>query len=85
MDTLTIIITVSLVVVVILVLVVYNNVLHNRITDTAVENDRLKRENNSLEKENKELADELDVVTGGSARLRAFRELQDNSNNPINK
>ena len=56
---------IGLVAVVVLVLIVYNSMLHNRITDTAIENDRLKRENNSLEKENKELADELDVVTGG--------------------
>ena len=65
MDTLLIIILIGLVAVVVLVLIVYNSMLHNRITDTAIENDRLKRENNSLEKENKELADELDVVTGG--------------------
>ena len=57
---------IGLVAVVVLVLIVYNSMLHNRITDTAIENDRLKRENNSLEKENKELADELDVVTGGT-------------------
>lgn len=68
MDTLLIIILIGLVAVVVLVLIVYNSMLHNRITDTAIENDRLKRENNSLEKENKELADELDVVTGGSCR-----------------
>lgn len=66
MDTLLIIILIGLVAVVVLVLIVYNSMLHNRITDTAIENDRLKRENNSLEKENKELADELDVVTGGN-------------------
>ena len=66
MDTLLIIIMIGLVAVVVLVLIVYNSMLHNRITDTAIENDRLKRENNSLEKENKELADELDVVTGGT-------------------
>lgn len=68
MDTLLIIILIGLVAVVVLVLIVYNSMLHNRITDTAIENDRLKRENNSLEKENKELADELDVVTGGGMR-----------------
>ena len=66
MDTLLIIIMIGLVAVVVLVLIVYNSMLHNRITDTAIENDRLKRENNSLEKENKVLADELDVVTGGT-------------------
>ena len=66
MDTVLIIIMIGLVAVVVLVLIVYNSMLHNRITDTAIENDRLKRENNSLEKENKELADELDVVTGGT-------------------
>ena len=66
MDTLLIIIMIGLVAVVVLVLIVYNSMLHNRITDTAIENDRLKRENNSLEKENTELADELDVVTGGT-------------------
>ena len=68
MDTLLIIIITGLVVVIALVLVVYNSILHNRLTDSAVENDRLKRENTSLEKENKELADELDVVTGGMSR-----------------
>ncbi len=70
MDTLLIIILIGLVAVVVLVLIVYNSMLHNRITDTAIENDRLKRENNSLEKENKELADELDVVTGGARTAR---------------
>ena len=65
MDTLLIIIIVGLVAVLVLVLIVYNILLHNRITDTAIENDRLKREKNSLEKENRVLADELDVVTGG--------------------
>lgn len=65
MNTLTIIIIAGIVAIVILVLVVYNSLLHNRITDTAVENDRLKREKKSLERENKELVDELEEVTGG--------------------
>lgn len=76
MDTLLIIIIVGLVAIVVLVLIVHNSMLHNRITDTAIENDRLKRENSSLEKENKELADELDEVTGGkrmnSRRIKKY-------------
>lgn len=71
MDTLLIIIITGLVAIVVLVLLVYNSMLHNRITDTAVENDRLKRENNSLEKENRELTDELEVVTGGKKGSRS--------------
>jgi len=78
MDTLTIIITVGLVAIVILVLIVYNNVLHNRMTDTAIENDRLKRENKSLEKVNRELVDELNEVTGGRRR-RQMTILGDNN------
>lgn len=65
MDTLAIIIIAGLVTIVILVLIARNTILSNRITDTAVENDRLKRENRSLEKENNELNDELDQVAGG--------------------
>lgn len=80
MDTLLIIIMIGLVAVVVLVLIVYNSMLHNRITDTAIENDRLKRENNSLEKENKELADELDVVTGGTRHLNNTNTGQSNLN-----
>ena len=45
--------------IVILVLIVRNSMLSNKITDTTVKYDRLKRENDSLEKEYKELADEL--------------------------
>ena len=59
MDTLTIIIIAGLVTIIILVLILRNIMLNNRITDTAIENDRLKRENKSLEKENGELVDEL--------------------------
>ena len=59
MDTLTIIIIAGLVTIIILVLILRNIMLNNRITDTAIENDRLKRENKSLEKENGELVDVL--------------------------
>jgi len=59
MDTLAIIIIACLVTIVILVLIVRNTMLSNKITDSAVENDRLKRENDSLEKENKELIERL--------------------------
>lgn len=59
MDTLAIIIIACLVTIVILVLIVRNTMLSNKITDAAVENDRLKRENDSLEKENKELIGRL--------------------------
>lgn len=59
MDTLAIIIIAGLVTFVILVLILRNTMLSNKITDAAVENDRLKHENNSLEKENKELTDKL--------------------------
>jgi FtsZ-binding cell division protein ZapB len=59
MDTLAIIIIACLVTIVILVLIVRNTMLSNKITDAAVENDRLKRENGSLEKENKELIERL--------------------------
>ena len=76
MDTLLIIIITGLVVIIALVLIVYNSMLHNRLTDTAVENDRLKRENSSLEKENRELVDELDEVTGGQYnRILKGREI----------
>lgn len=68
MDTLAIIIIAGLVTFVILVLILRNTMLSNKITDAAVENDRLKRENRSLEKENDELNDELDEVTGGARR-----------------
>lgn len=66
MDTLAIIIIAGLMTIVILVLIVRNTMLSNRITDTAIENDRLKRENHNLEKVNDELNDELDEVTGGN-------------------
>ena len=59
MDTLAVIIIACLVTIVILVLIVRNSMLSNKITDTTVKYDRLKRENDSLEKENKELADAL--------------------------
>ena len=59
MDTLAVIIIACLVTIVILVLIVRNTMLSNKITDKTVEYDRLKRENDSLEKEYKELADEL--------------------------
>ncbi len=54
MDTLTIIIITGLVNFVILVLILLNPMLNNKITDAAVEDSRLKHENRSLEKENKE-------------------------------
>ena len=59
MDTLAVIIIACLVTIVILVLIVRNSMLSNKITDKTVEYDRLKRDNDSLEKEYKELADEL--------------------------
>ena len=59
MDTLAVIIIACLVTIVILVLIVRNTMLSNKITDKTVEYDRLKRENDLLEKEYKELADEL--------------------------
>ncbi len=59
MDTLAVIIIACLVTIVILVLIVRNSMLSNKITDKTVEYDRLKRENDSLEKEYKELADAL--------------------------
>ena len=59
MDTLAVIIIACLATIVILVLIVRNSMLSNKITDTTVKYDRLKRENDSLEKEYKELADEL--------------------------
>lgn len=66
MDTLAIIIIVGLVTIVILVLIARNTILSNRITDTTVENDRLKRENKSLEKENNELFNKLDKMAGST-------------------
>ena len=45
--------------IVILVLIVRNTMLSNKITDTTVKYDRLKRENDSLEKENNELIEKL--------------------------
>lgn len=66
------IIIAGLMTIVILVLFLRNIMLNKRITDTAIENDRLKRENRSLEKENDELVDELDEVTGG-ARRHSFK------------
>ena len=47
MDTLAVIIIACLVTIVILVLIVRNTILSNKITDTTVEYDRLKRENDS--------------------------------------
>lgn len=78
MDTLTIIIIAGLVAIVILVLFLRNVMLNNRITDTAIENDRLKRENRSLEKENGELVDELDEVTGGARRRSPKSDINNN-------
>ena len=66
MDTLAIIIIAGLVTIVILVLIARNTILRNRITDTTVENDRLKRENKSLEKENNELFNKLDKMAGST-------------------
>ena len=66
MDTIAIIIIAGLVTIVILVLIARNTILSNRITDTTVENDRLKRENKSLEKENNELFNKLDKMAGGT-------------------
>ena len=66
MDTLAIIIIAGLVTIVILVLIARNTILSNRITDTAVENDRLKREKKSLEKENDELFNKRDKMTGST-------------------
>lgn len=66
MDTLAIIIIAGLVTIVILVLFARNTILSNRITDTTVENDRLKRENKSLEKENNELFNKLDKMAGST-------------------
>lgn len=63
MDTLAVIIIACLVTIVILVLIVRNSMLSNKITDTTVEYDRLKRENDSLEKECKELSDALNKTT----------------------
>lgn len=82
MDTLLIIIITGLVAIVVLVLIVYNSLLHNRITESAVENDRLKRENHSLEKENRELSDELEVVTGGK-KVNPRNPLNPTSQAPI--
>lgn len=66
MDTLAIIIIAGLVTIVILVLIDRNTILSNRIEDAHIENDRLRRENKSLEKENDELFNKLDKVTGGT-------------------
>ena len=66
MDTQAIIIIAGLVTIVILVLFARNTILSNRITDTTVENDRLKRENKSLEKENNELFNKLDKMAGST-------------------
>jgi cell division protein FtsB len=63
MDTLAVIIIACLVTIVILVLIVRNSMLSNKITDTTVEYDLLKRENDSLEKECKELSDALNKTT----------------------
>lgn len=66
MDTLAIIIIAGLVTIVILVLIARNTILSNRIEDAHIENDRLKRENRSLEKENYELFNKLDKMTGST-------------------
>lgn len=66
MDTIAIIIIAGLVTIVILVLIARNTILSNRIEDAHIENDRLKRENRSLEKENDELFNKLDKMTGST-------------------
>ena len=66
MDTLAIIIIAGLVTIVILVLIARNTILSNRIEDAHIENDRLRRENKSLEKENYELFNKLDKMAGGT-------------------
>ena len=66
MDTLALIIIAGLVTIVILVLIARNTILSNRIEDAHIENDRLKRENRSLEKENDELFNKLDKMTGST-------------------
>lgn len=66
MDTLAIIIIAGLVTIVILVLIARNTILSNRIEDAHIENDRLRRENKSLEKENEELFNKLDKMTGST-------------------
>ena len=66
MDTIAIIIIAGLVTIVILVLIARNTILSNRIEDAHIENDRLKRENRSLEKENDELFNKLDKMADGT-------------------
>ena len=66
MDTLAIIIIAGLVTIVILVLIARNTILSNRIEDAHIENDRLKRENRSLEKENDDLFNKLDKMADGT-------------------
>ena len=66
MDTIAIIIIAGLVTIVILVLIARNTILSNRIEDAHIENDRLKRENRSLEKENYELFNKLEKMTGST-------------------
>lgn len=58
MDTLAIIIIAGLVTIIILVLIARNIILSNRIEDAHIENERLKHENRSLEKENEKLKGE---------------------------
>jgi len=52
--------------IVILVLIARNTILSNRIEDAHIENDRLRRENKSLEKENDELFNKLDKMEVGT-------------------
>lgn len=66
MDTIAIIIIAGLVTIVILVLIARNTILCNRIEDAHIEDDRLRRENKSLEKENDELFNKLDKMAGGT-------------------
>lgn len=66
MDTIAIIIIAGLVTIVILVLIARNTILSNRIEDAHIENDRLRRENKSLEKENDELFNKLDKMADGT-------------------
>jgi len=48
------------------VLIARNTILSNRIEDAHIENDRLRRENKSLEKENDELFNKLDKMEVGT-------------------
>jgi len=58
--------TLAIIIIVILVLIARNTILSNRIEDAHIENDRLRRENKSLEKENDELFNKLDKMEVGT-------------------